>query len=181
MGAHTAAALALERRDKLAAAVFVGPVFLGVAYEQDVLAEWDSLADGLERGGVEGFLEAYGSRDLDPEWRDVLLRISKERIAQHRHPDAVAEALREVPRSLPFDGLSELQFLEIPVLVVASHDIADPGHPYAIAEAWAESLPDARLVSEAEGDSPLAWQGGRLSREIAAFLAEPSVSERVQG
>ena len=33
------------------------------------------------------------------------------------------------------------------------------------------ALPQARLVSEAEGQSPLAWQGGRLSREIAAFCA----------
>ena len=29
------------------------------------------------------------------------------------------------------------------------------------------------LVSEEEGESPLAWQGGKLSREIAAFCAEP--------
>ena len=29
-----------------------------------------------------------------------------------------------------------------------------------------------RLVGEAEGESPLAWQGGKLSREVAAFCAE---------
>ena len=31
--------------------------------------------------------------------------------------------------------------LDVPALVVASHDEADPGHPYAVAEAWAEALP----------------------------------------
>ena len=64
----------------------------------------------------------------------------------------------------------------MPALVVASHDAADPGHPYAAAGGLRGALPQARLVSEAEGQSPLAWQGGRLSREIAAFCAEPAVA-----
>jgi hypothetical protein len=62
--------------------------------------------------------------------------------------------------------------LEVPALVVASRDEADPGHPRGVAEAYAASLPRARLAIEPEGQSPLAWQGGRLSREIAAFAAE---------
>jgi hypothetical protein len=88
----------------------------------------------------------------------------------------VVAALRETPRSRPFESLDDLRGLEVPSLVVASHDAADPGHPYAVAEAYAEVLPDARLVSEAEGESPLAWQGGRLSREIAAFAEALSSS-----
>ena len=109
---------------------------------------------------------------LDPAWRETLLRIARDRVSRHRHPEALAEALREVPRSLPFEGLAELATLDLPALVVASHDAADPGHPYAVAQAYAEALPRARLISEEEGESPLAWQGGKLSREIAAFAAE---------
>jgi hypothetical protein len=90
----------------------------------------------------------------------------------HRHPQALVDALREVPRSRPFESLDRLEGLDIPALVVASHDAADPGHPYAAAAAYAQRLPRARLISEREGESPLAWQGGRLSREIAAFYAE---------
>jgi 3-oxoadipate enol-lactonase len=181
MGAQTIAAFGLARPDDFAGFVFIGPVSLGVPYDDDVLAEWDALADGLERGGVEGFVEVYERqrRDLDAHWHDVMLRITRERLGAHHHPQAVAQALREVPRSLPFDGLSELDSLEVPTLVVASHDVADPGHPYAIAEAWADALPNARLISEAEGESPLAWQGGKLSREIAKFCAEPAVAERL--
>ena len=42
------------------------------------------------------------------------------------------------------------------------------------------ALPRARLVTEAEGQSPLAWQGGRLSREIAAFCAaDPAETARM--
>jgi hypothetical protein len=66
----------------------------------------------------------------------------------------------------------------VPALVVASHDDADPGHPRGIAEAYAAHLPDSRLVGEAEGESPLAWQGGRLSREIAAFCDRVGAADR---
>jgi hypothetical protein len=55
--------------------------------------------------------------------------------------------------------------------VVASRDEVDPGHPYAIGERYARAIPGAELVTEDRGASPLAWQGGQLSKIIAA-LAE---------
>jgi pimeloyl-ACP methyl ester carboxylesterase len=97
--------------------------------------------------------------------------VLRQRLAQHEHPEAVADALRAVPRSKPFASLDELGALDLPALVVASRDDADPGHPYALAQAYAEALPGARLVSEKPGQSPLAWQGGRLSRHIAELAA----------
>jgi pimeloyl-ACP methyl ester carboxylesterase len=178
MGAHTAVAYALSNPDRVAGLVAIGPSARGVPTTEEVLAGWDALAEGLERGGVEGFIAAY-DHDLDPKWRETLLRITRERLSLHEHPEAVARALREVPRSVPFDGLEELEFLDVPALVVASHDQADPGHPHAIAEEWAGRLPQARLVSEPPGESPLAWQGGKLSREIAAFCGQADVSERL--
>jgi pimeloyl-ACP methyl ester carboxylesterase len=181
MGCHTAAAYALDHAGEVAALVLAGPVTLGIPATEETLQYWDRLADGLGRGGLEGFMEAYeASLEAGPAWRETALRITRERLQLHRHPEALARALREVPRSLPFDGLSELETLDVPSLVVASYDDADPGHPYAIAEAWAERLPAARLVSEEPGKSPLAWQGGRLSRAIADFLDEPQV-RRPQG
>ena len=180
MGCHTAVAYALDHGDEVAALVLAGPVTLGSPASDESLAAWDRLADGLERGGLEGFMSAYESDlGVDPAWRETALRITRERMERHRHPEAVARALREVPRSLPFESLAELETLAVPALVVASYDEADPGHPYAIAEAWAERLPDARLVSEEPGKSPLAWQGGRLSRVIAEFSEEPAVRGRL--
>jgi 3-oxoadipate enol-lactonase len=177
MGAHTAVAYGLDHADRIAGLVFIGPVWTGLPPPQEILDYWDRLADGLEQGGVEGFVSAY-DRDLDPKWRETLLRITRQRLEAHRHPEAVAQALREVSRAAPFETISELEFLDVPALVVASHDDADPGHPYAVAEAWAERLPQARLISEERGESPLAWQGGRLAREIASFCSEPAVAER---
>jgi hypothetical protein len=43
-------------------------------------------------------------------------------------------------------------------------------HPLAIAEQYARLLPNAELVVEEQGKSPLAWQGARLSGVIADFL-----------
>ncbi len=180
MGCHTAVAHALDHAGEVAALVLAGPVVLGLPSPEERLAYWDRLADGLERGGVDGFMEAYeASLEAAPDWTETALRITRERMQLHRHPEAVARALREVPRSLPFEGLEELETLDVPALVVASYDEADPGHPYAIAEAWAERLPAGRLVSEEPGKSPLAWQGGRLSRVIGDFLDEPLVRERL--
>jgi pimeloyl-ACP methyl ester carboxylesterase len=175
MGAHTLICYALANPRRLAGMVMIGPTFLGAVPPPESLARWDALADGLASGGVEGFLRAY-DHGLDPEWRETLLRITRERLGLHRHPDAVARALREVPRSRPFDDLGDLELLEVPALVVASHDEADPGHPYAVAEAWSERLPRATMISEDPGASPLAWQGGRLSREIAAFCERDDVA-----
>jgi pimeloyl-ACP methyl ester carboxylesterase len=176
MGCHTAAAYALDHADELSAAILIGPVTLGLPPTEEVLARWDRLADGLEGGGVDGFMEAYEANlEVDPPWRETVLRLTRERMQLHRHPAALARAIRELPRSIPFDGPAELESLDLPALVVASHDEADPGHPHAVAEAWAERLPRAELVGEEPGSSPLAWQGGRLSRAIGAFLTRARV------
>ncbi len=178
MGAHTLAAFALAAPERVAAIVPIGPANTGTPAAGEELEYWDRLADGLEQGGVGGFVRAY-DRNLNPEWRDVLLRITRDRLSAHQHPEAVAQALREVPRSAPFDDMSELEFLDLPALVVASHDDSDPGHPYAIAEAWAARLPRGTLISEERGESPLAWQGGRLSRVIADFCESDEVAARL--
>ncbi len=172
MGAHTAVAYALRHPERLTGLVAIGPAYDGKVSASS-LAYWDGLAAALEGGGVDGFV-AYIDRnqEIDPRWRDSVLGFTRARMLLHRHPDALVAALREVPRSRPFEAMEELERLEMPALVVASHDEADPGHPYATAVAYAERLPRARLVSEAEGQSPLAWQGGRLSRELAAFYKE---------
>ncbi len=172
MGAHTAVGFALEDPRRVAGLVVIGPAYDGEISEGS-LRYWDGLAAALERGGIDGFL-AYIDRvqGIDPRWRDSVLRFTRERMERHRHPDAIVAALRAVPRSRPFGALAELEGLAVPTLVVASHDAADPGHPYAVAAEYAKRIPGARLVSEPEGQSPLAWQGGRLSREIEAFYRE---------
>jgi 3-oxoadipate enol-lactonase len=172
MGAHTAVAYALRHAERLAGLVVIGPVYTG-EISAETLNYWDGLAAALDERGVDGFVAYIDSEQgVDPGWRDAVLRFTRERMLQHRHLGAVVDALHEAPRSRPFERMQDLESLVVPALVVASHDTADPGHPRQVAEAYAEHMPLARLIGEAEGESPLAWQGGRLSRELATFCAE---------
>ena len=172
MGAHTVVAYALRHPERLAGLALIGPTY-GGRIEPSSREYWDGLAAALENDGVDGFVAYIGEKQaIDPRWRDSVLRFTRERLQAQRHPQALVEALREVPASRPFESIEELAAIEVPALVVASNDDADPGHPYEAAAAYAEALPAGRLISEDPGESPLAWQGGKLSRALAEFYAE---------
>jgi pimeloyl-ACP methyl ester carboxylesterase len=169
MGAHTLLRAALSAPERVRGIVAITPSYDPREQEPpERLARWDALADGLRDGGIEGFVAAYRVEEEVPgAWQDTVRTVLRQRMAQHEHLDAVADALRAVPRSRPFEALEELGAIAVPALVVASRDEADPGHPLAVGEAYAAAIPGARLLSEPEGRSPLAWQGGQLSRVIA--------------
>ncbi len=171
MGAATTALLALEDPERVSALIQITPAYRGE--DQDLTAhkkDWDALADGLERDGVDGFMRAYGDPPVDSRFKGIVERAVRQRIERHRHPEAVADALRVVSRSLPFRDIRELERIEAPTLIVASRDDADPEHPYAVALEYAEHIPHSELVSEEPGSSPLAWRGAQLSRAIQSFL-----------
>jgi pimeloyl-ACP methyl ester carboxylesterase len=170
MGAHTLLRFALEHPQRAAGLVAITP-----AYHEDEspdLERWDALAEGLRTGGVEGFVAAYGDPGVPDPWRESVTAVLRQRLSAHEHPDAVADALQQVPRSRPFDTVAELAAIEAPTVVVADRDQADPGHPLRVGEAYAATIPGARLVVEEEGKSPIAWQGGKLSKVIAGVAEE---------
>jgi pimeloyl-ACP methyl ester carboxylesterase len=170
MGAHTIARFAVSNPSRAAALVLITPAFDPDDLERG-LDRWDALSDGLRSGGVEGFLAAYGEPRVPDSFRETVKTVLRQRLSAHEHPDAVADALREVPRSRAFGSWEELGRLDLPVTVVASRDEADPEHAYATGQRYADEIPGARLESEEPGKSPLAWQGGQLSRVIAETAA----------
>jgi pimeloyl-ACP methyl ester carboxylesterase len=173
MGAHTLLWLALQAPERTAGLVVITPAYDPATQEDEArLARWDALADGLERGGVEGFIAAQGRADVPEAWQDTVEKVTRQRLSAHDHPEAVADALRVVPRSRPFGAVSELEAISVPTLVVASADGPDPGHPQAVGEAYAAAIPGARLVLDEPGKSPVAWQGSQLSRLIAELAGE---------
>jgi pimeloyl-ACP methyl ester carboxylesterase len=165
MGAHTIAAFALAHPERVAALALLTPAF-DPDDERD-FSRWDALSAGLRDGGVEGFVAAYGEPKVPERWHDTIFKVLRQRLSAHEHPEALADALRVVPRSRPFDAWEDLSAIDIPAVVVASRDEADPEHPYAVAERYVRALPRARLVSEEPGASPLAWQGAQVSKVIA--------------
>src|SRR3954449_9504036 len=114
MGAHTLLRFALEHPERVGALVVITP-----AYEPDRdpgLERWNRLSEGLRTGGVEGFVAAYGEPPVPPQWRETVLKILRQRLARHEHPDAVADALRAVPRSRPYGSLDDLRALDAPAV-----------------------------------------------------------------
>jgi pimeloyl-ACP methyl ester carboxylesterase len=174
MGAHTALRFALAHPQRVAALCVITPGYDPATHPQG-LEGWDALARGLREGGIDGFLAAYELDRVPEQWRETVIRVIRQRLAAHRHPAAVADALAAVPRSRPFESLAELGAIAAPAVVVGSRDEADPGHPLATARAYAAAIPGAELLVEDEGSSPLAWQGGRLSRVIADLAAKAAL------
>jgi pimeloyl-ACP methyl ester carboxylesterase len=171
MGAHTAVRMALDHPERVAGLVIATPAFDPEEDRDEGLERWDALSEGLRAGGVDGFVEAYGDPQVPEQWKDTVDKVLRQRLSAHEHPEAVADALHAVPRSRPFEAWDELHAIDVPAVVVASRDEADPGHPYAVGERYAEAIPGAQLRSEEPGSSPLAWQGGQLSKVISE-LAE---------
>ena len=171
MGAHTLLRFALDHPSRVAGLVAITPAW--TPDRDPGLERWDALSDGLRSGGVEGFLAAYGEPPVPPQWRETVETILRQRLGRHRHPEAVADALRAVPRSRPFTALSDLGSLPpVPAVVIGDRDDADPEHPLAVAEAYAAAIPGATLAVEEPGKSPLAWQGSQVSRIVAEVTAQ---------
>ena len=135
MGAHTALRLALSHPQRVAALALITPSFQPDSpRDERELARWDALARGLREGGVDGFVGAYDLAGVPEVWRETVEKVLRQRLGAHEHPLAVADALQAVPRSRPFESIDELSALEVPTVVIASRDEADPGHPLAVGE-----------------------------------------------
>jgi pimeloyl-ACP methyl ester carboxylesterase len=178
MGAHTAMRFALESPDRVAALALITPSYDPEQPRvEEELRRWDALAQGLRSGGVEGFIQAYDLASVPEAWRATVETALRQRLLAHEHPEAVADALEVVPRSRPFEDMGQLGSIQLPCVVVASRDEADPGHPLEVAERYARAIPNAELVVEDAGPparSPIAWQGGQLSRILAGLMGHPN-------
>jgi len=171
MGAATAMAFTLEQPERVAALVQITPAYTGYARTGDVDGDsWERMAGELERGGVDAFVDVAQPEGLPEKWRAIAREATRQRMERHEHPEAVAAALREVPRSVAWKGLEPLAELDVPVLIVGSRDEADALHPLGVAQEYERRLPRGELVVEDKGKSPLAWQGARLSSVIGDFL-----------
>jgi pimeloyl-ACP methyl ester carboxylesterase len=171
MGAHTALRFALLHPERVAALGLVTPSFDPRVADSTA---HDPLAEGLRTDGVEGFVRAYDFSNVPAEWRARVETVVRQRLSLHEHPEAVAAAMEVVPRSRPFEDMAELTRIAVPTVVVASRDEVDPGHPLALAEEYAQRIRNAELRVEEGGPpvrSPIAWQGGQLSKLLVELAA----------
>jgi pimeloyl-ACP methyl ester carboxylesterase len=170
MGAATAMAFTLDHPERVPALVQITPAYTGYARTGDVDGQsWEKLATALD-DGVEEFIRVAQPGNLPERWRDVAREATRQRMERHGDLAAVAQALREIPSSIAWKGLEALSELDVPVLVIGSQDDSDWLHPLGVAEEYCRKLPNCELVVEDRGESPLAWQGARLSNAIADFF-----------
>jgi pimeloyl-ACP methyl ester carboxylesterase len=170
MGAATAMAYTLEHSERVPALVQITPAYTGYARTGDVDGQsWEKLADALDEG-IEEFVRVAQPQGLPERWRDVAQEATRQRLERHANLAAVAQALREIPGSVAWKGLEALSDLDVPVLVIGSRDDSDWLHPLGVAEEYCRKLPNCELVVEDKGESPIAWQGARLSHVIGDFL-----------
>ena len=169
MGSATALGLALRHPERVSALVVITPAHRGRPSSPQALERWDRLAAAFEAGGPEGFVGALNF-SMDERFRDTVRTVVAQRMARHEHRAAIVDCLRMIPRSAAFDGLDALAGVRAPTLLVGSRDSSDPDHPLAVAQEYERRIPDVRLVVEDEGQSPLAWRGGTLSKEIIAHI-----------
>ncbi|WP_249009675.1 alpha/beta fold hydrolase [Conexibacter sp. DBS9H8] len=168
MGAHTLLAFALAHPDRVSGLVVITPAFTGGSPDT---GRWDRLAAGLRTGGIDGFVAASDLAAVAPDLRGTVETVMRQRLSRHRDLAAIARALEEVPRSRPFGAIGDLAAITVPTAVIASADGPDPEHPQAVAEAYAAAIPGARLLLDAPGRSPRAWQGSQVSAVIAEVVA----------
>ena len=169
MGSHTILRFALRAPERVAGLVVITPAYSGPESATGArLERWAQLATALREGGVEAFIDAYGSSGIaSPRLVETIHTVIRQRMALHEHLDALADALVSVPRSTPFGELADLAAVRAPTVVIGSSDGADPEHPFAVAQAYSDTIPKARLLTETPGASPLAWQGSQVSKVIA--------------
>lgn len=179
MGAATAVNVALRYPQLVRALVIITPAHRGAPSPN--LARWDALAEGLEQGGVDGFLAAYGTPRVPAGMVETVRVVMRQRLERHEYPEGVAAALRAIPRSAAFAGLAALEDISVPTLIVASRDEMDPEHPVEVSEEYARRIPGAEFTIEEPGQSPLAWRGGTLSRIVGEFLKRDGIGAAARG
>jgi pimeloyl-ACP methyl ester carboxylesterase len=173
MGSHTILSFALRAPERVAGLVVITPAYNGPEAATGARIErWDRLANALREGGVEAFVEAYGSSGIaSPRLAETIQTVIRQRMALHQNLDALADALASLPRTTPFDVIADLAAITAPTVIIGSGDEADPEHPFGVARAYREVMSSARLVTEKPGASPLAWQGSQVSKLIAEVAA----------
>ena len=156
MGAHTVVRFALRNPERVAALGLITPAYDPAAHmpEPDAFAGWDALARGLREGGVEGFLAAYDfapcpTRGERPWKRSStsacpptsIPRQSPTLWKSFRARDH-SSGSRSWPQSMRQRSWSR------------SRDEADPSHPLAVGERYAQAIPGR--VAAGGGRRPLA-------------------------
>lgn len=173
LGARVALRFALDHGDRVGALVLesASPGIVDPAERAARLDADRALADGIERDGIEAFVERWealplwaSQRMLSPETRTAL---RAERLANV--PRGLANSLRGAGVAVEEPVVDRLRSLRVPTLVVAG---ALDAKFVALGEAIAARAPRARLVVvEGAGHAVHLERPDALAEHVVQFLA----------
>ena len=182
MGAHTIARLALAQPERVAAAVLItpGPRSRHRRRCRQPGPLGRARAPGCARAGWRGSSTPTAIPDVPEAWQD-----------DRRHRPAPApvrarasgggrrRAARRCRARSPFEALGRPRRDRRAGGRRRQPRRGRPRPPARRGGALGAELPDARLVVEEPGKSPLAWQGGQLSKVIAELASEAGRTGRL--
>lgn len=147
LGGHVAVAAAAEAPGRWDAVLACLPAWTGTAVRG--LGAHADVAAAVRERGIDATVSGFRGDPALPGWlREVLVRDWR-----RADPDSLLAALASLDGGRAPD-LATLAALPTPLGLVGWPD--DPGHPFAVAQQWAEAAPDARLVQlrleDLEGD-----------------------------
>lgn len=145
MGAATTLSFTLANPDRVRALIQMGPAF-GSSPIDMVAAGFSIFADFIEEHGADKAIDKLiESVPLVSEMASEDPGMIEDLRAQwnSHEPPSIVAAMRGVPKSRPFEDIEQLASVSVPTLIVAS--AGDPIHPLAVAQEYAQHIPQAQL------------------------------------
>jgi pimeloyl-ACP methyl ester carboxylesterase len=162
LGAATATAVALGFPERVRRLGVFTPAFgAGVGPGSDAVLGFFGMVRDNGLAGVLGVIESLP----DPPPPDVL-QLARDNWS--RQDDAAMRAcVTALTDAVLLDDIADLEHVDVPALVIGHH--GDALHPWELAEAYAEALPNAKLVAYEVGD---AASNEEMSDLLVQFLTE---------
>lgn len=184
LGAGTAINLATRYRDRVSALVLCRPAWLDgplPSFNRAAYLEIAEILDALGRDGPDGeptstaaaaAADRYqASSTIYAEVAAASPSAAASLVGQIRRPRAASNSLllRLLPADRPTASSDAWRSVDVPTLVIGHED--DRFHPYAVAQAYAEAVPGAELVTVPSKDADASTFARQIERALDVFLS----------
>ena len=179
MGAHTALRLALEQPERVAGLVVITPAYDPAdARRRASLARWDALSDGLRSGRSRGLRRGLRRAGGRPSWRETVAQGHPPAAGRARAPGGGRRrAARGPALARRSSALERAGRDRVPDGRRRRPRRGRPRPPAGGRRGATRRRSPARgSSSRSRASSPIAWQGGQLSRVIARARASEAAS-----
>jgi pimeloyl-ACP methyl ester carboxylesterase len=173
LGAGTAVNLAVRYPHRVSAVVLCRPAWLDRPQAEFNQAAYREIADILDQGGdLDLAADRYRRSPTYLQVSAVSPAAAASLLGQLTRPRAAQNSLllRAFPRSSPTPTAELWTQINLPTLVIGHRD--DPFHPYEIAEAYAQAIPNAQFSTVPSKDADQDAFAYEIRSALHAFLME---------